>query len=496
MILKRSFLTSIVACIFFASITAQTNQVAYFMKIPQNHFMNPAIKPANRFYIGLPGISGISLSAGTDFLEVTDIIMTGVKSDTIITFQDPDFDLGQLVAKLKSKNTIMMDAGIQLFGLAFPLGQNATLSFDVTDRINAKIVFPKDLLDVYINGIDPFLNQSLNISEMNMKVQYFREYAAGISGNVTKNLRIGARVKYLSGLGSLSFNSNSLNINVGDDYSTTVHADAWVDVSGKANIQRIFTANNIAGGSGDPNFKGFAKEFLSPGKNNGLGFDFGAEYTLGKLFTLSASVTDLGYLTWKDDLKRYKANDMFMLDVISLSDVVDGNYGMDDFASRLVDTVKANFVEVNAPGSYRTYLPTTFNAGASLNVFKVLSLGVLSSTKYFAGQAKESLTLSANAYLGRVLSASASYTMANYSYNNLGFGLALKLGFAQFYVLADKIPVTWDKVYIKEDGTNNYKGYPMPTNWNMLNLQAGLNICFGKPVSKRADKPMVVEENK
>ncbi|MCU0457265.1 MAG: hypothetical protein MUE74_13280, partial [Bacteroidales bacterium] len=56
----------------------------------------------------------------------------------------------------------------------------------------------------------------------------------------------------------------------------------------------------------------------------------------------------------------------------------------------------------------------------------------------------------------------------------------------QFYLLADRIPVTWNRIIT--DGEK----YPMPSSWNTVHLRLGMNLVFGNRVEKKNDKPMVV----
>jgi hypothetical protein len=127
---------------------------------------------------------------------------------------------------------------------------------------------------------------------------------------------------------------------------------------------------------------------------------------------------------------------------------------------------------------------------------KFFSLGILSESRIYAGNLKQSFIFSGNFYVGKVLSASMSYTIANSSYNNLGLGLAVKAGPAQIYLIADKIPLSWDKIYIEDSGNNTYKGINVPSNLSMLSMQFGVNIVFGGTVNKKTDKPMLLEEKK
>jgi len=472
------------------------------MNLPQNHFLNPAIKPSSRFYIGLPVITGVSEEIGNDFLKVSDIIPPGTIIDSTFFTK---LDINKLAANLKSRNTITTNTGIQLLGLGLTFGKDLYIFFDIIDRIDANLIFPRDLMKLYITGYDQFIGQTIDLSGMNIKGQYYREYGLGFSRNITDNLRIGAKVKLLSGIASMSMDNRALTLKVNNDFSQTVTADASLDVSGKETLDRIFKDNNIKVLSGDNliskvdstrgyNFDGCLYDFLRvPVSNAGISFDIGAVYTIGKLISLSASIRDLGFINWKKDLKSYNARNSFTLKGITLEDVVNDTYSIDEMVNSLVDTVKKSFIEDPSPESYRTKLPTGIAVGAAINLLPVLSLGVLSDSRIYAGSIKESFTMSANLYLGRLFSASMSYTIANYSYDNLGFGLAFRAGIAQIYLIADKIPLSWEKVYYGGEGGGNYSSIRIPQNMNLFNLNLGLNFSFGKPrITSKTDKPMIL----
>lgn len=492
----KGFVISAFLLFLFEGIYGQSNMITYYMKIPQNNFLNPAIKPSDRFYIGLPVLTGINAGIGNNFIGMKDLF-----ADSSLVFESPNYstaDLQKFADNLKEYNTITTDLSVQLLGLGLSFGKDFYLFLDVNDRFTAKGVISKNLLSLYLTGYDQFRNQTLNLSGMNIKGQYFREYGLGFSKNITNSLRIGAKVKVLSGLGSISFDNRNFTIKVNNDLSTDMTLDASMDISGKETMNRIFIQNNVLFKKADTlkaDLGGFLGDYLkNPLSNTGLGLDLGIVYNVGKLLTLSASVTDLGYIKWKKDLKSYKADSSFNLAGITMEDVVNQTYSIDDMISSMIDTIKANFVNDPSPQPFTTYLPTSITVGASINPLKAISFGILSNTRFYAGQAKESLTLSGNIYIGRLVSLSTSYTMSNFSYNNLGFGIAFKTGaLAQFYVVADKIPLSWDKVYFEKSNGSGYTAIRMPENWNMFNLQMGFNIVFGKPVKVRSDKPMLLE---
>jgi hypothetical protein len=485
---KKIFITAaIIILIISPEIYSQNSRVVYFMEVPQNHLLNPAIKPATLFYLGLPAVSGVYAGLGNNFIALNDILIPGLKSDQIFTFQSNNFKLDQLAGKLKDNNTITSEGSLQLLGLGIPVGKNYSIFFDVNDKITAKAIFPKQLMDLYVTGPADFMNKTIDISNVKLTGQYYREYGLGFSGNVIKNLRIGAKFKILSGIASVSLDNKQFSLKVNSDSSQTVTTNATLGISGQQTLSRIF--------EGTGNFTTFLSDYiLNPVINSGIAFDLGAIYNLGKMFTFSASITDLGYINWTSELKSYSSQKTFKLQGITIADVTSQNFSIDEMIGALKDSLKKNFIANDSPQPFRTNLPATILAGGSINLVPFFSFGVLSESRIYAGNLKQSFIFSGNFYAGRILSASLSYTLANSSYNNLGLGMAVKAGPVQIYLIADKIPLSWDKVYFQNSGTNTYNGVNMPSNLSMLSLQAGVNIVFGRPVNKKTDKPMLVEE--
>lgn len=499
--IKRFLLIVFLAATYFNS-TAQNSQVMYYMKIPQNHLINPAVKPDNLYYLGVPVLSGLSTSINNNFLELTDIFTPDLKADSIISFQNPNFDLNKIAGKLKKHNNISVDANIQFLGFGFTVWKGLYLFVDVIDRVEAAAVFPKDLLNLYLKDYNQFLNQTVDLSGLNFNGQYFREYGLGFSKNVTEKLRIGAKIKLLSGIASASLDDRKLSLKINStDFTKEVTADATLSFSGKTYIDRLFYDNYILKRSSDqsnrsPNVKGFINDLLFPPMTNtGVGFDFGAVYEVNNMITVSASVTDLGFIKWKNDLKSFSAKDTTLtFNSFTLQDVVDQKITLSTLFDDAGNTIRDSFKEDARPGAFKTYLPTEIHLGANINLLPVLSIGILSSSKIWSGQVKEALTLSGNVYLGRMFSGSLSYTTANYSFDNFGIGLAFKAGPAQIYLIADKIPVKWSRIYLKKQ-PGEYTPLSLPDRWYTLNFQIGLNFAFGKVVNTQVDKPMISEQN-
>jgi hypothetical protein len=230
--------------------------------------------------------------------------------------------------------------------------------------------------------------------------------------------------------------------------------------------------------------------FFSNTANKGLGIDLGAVYQLTDKISLSASITDLGFINWKSNVTNLQASSTFKFSGFNITDVVNGSKTIDQLAQEMVDSLKNSFSINKDTQGFRTYLPTGISVGGSFNLTKSLALGILSHTVLVGKQIREALSVSANLNLGDAFSTSISYSAENSNYNNLGAGLAFRFGLLQFYFITDKIPISWNKI-VTTNGS-----IPLPANWNNLNFRFGMNLAFGNKIKKKNDKPMLTEQKK
>jgi hypothetical protein len=220
----------------------------------------------------------------------------------------------------------------------------------------------------------------------------------------------------------------------------------------------------------------------------GLGLDIGATYDITDRIVVSAAITDLGFITWKKDVVNLKANNQFKFSGLNMLDFFNGTKTIDELGKDYLDSLKNAFVVSNSKAAFTTYLPFGISFGASYNVTKQFSVGLLSYTRVIDKQLREALTLSANINLGNALSTSFSYTATNNRHDNLGAGLAFRAGIVQFYLISDRIPVMWNKIKDKNSSV------VIPANWNIVNLRLGMNLVFGNRNKEKSDKPMILIE--
>jgi len=480
---QRLFLTLAVTLIITGA-PAQNSQVLYFMNLPQNHLLNPALRPTNTVYVGLPGLTGININVRNNFLNFSDILSEGMKIDeSTIPFLREDFDADRFMSRLRDLNYLEPATSIQVLGVGFSAGQDKDLYLflDVTEHINASMVFPRDLMKLAFMGNKDLAGQTFDLSDMRADMSYYREIGIGASKNINQKLRFGARARLLFGLATASFQNYAMNLTVDEDGTNTLDANMALDFSGPVrffldsqnHIENIEFADEQFDSS-----KGVTN-FLTNTRNAGFGLDLGAEYAVNDQLTLSAAITDVGFIKWKSDLSNLEAYGNVKLSGLDFGDVRENSATFDEVTNSMIDSLKNAFIFTNVEKPFTTKLPVGFTVGGKFDLNDKFSLGLLSYTRITSRKVQEAITLSANMNLANSLYTTLAYTACNNNYTNLGLGLGFRASVFQFYFLFDKIPLSWKKA-----GTTG-ESVTLPANWNTLHSRFGINLVFGNKQNRR-----------
>lgn len=474
------------------SLTLKGQQVStmYYMNLPQNHFFNPALKPTNGAYIGLPAVSGVNVNFNTNFIGFSDVFRKSETGDSVISVLHPDFDTDGFLAKIKSLNYINPDVNLQLFGLGFRAGKDLYIFIDINEKITGRVSLPGDIFELALRGNEGFIGSMIDLQPLDASLMYHREIAAGFSKDITKRLRIGVRGRVLFGIASLSMENHTLGISVLDDYSHKMITDVDVNVSGPITV--VLDEDNMIDDVVVDEARIEDPHFWLNTSNPGFGFDIGAVYQLTPKISLSAAVNGFGYIKWNSEVTNLNARNEFLFSGFDISDLIEGTRTFDEIAEELVDSLKNSFTVTDQTTPFTTMLPGYISLGASYNISDNLLLGLVSSNMLINGRLRSSMMLSANANLGSSLSLGLSYTAINRSWDNLGAGLSLRIGPFQFYTVADKIPIMYNKIVLPENEGSSTFNLLLPDKWNMLTVRAGMNLVFGNRIKKRSDRPMII----
>ena len=220
------------------------------------------------------------------------------------------------------------------------------------------------------------------------------------------------------------------------------------------------------------------KEAFNP-KNFGLAVDLGVDFRPTDRWLLSASVLDIGYIHWTDEVHKlsFKTDyDYAGLEVNPFDFTGDLSFGdyVDSSFSAIGDSL-ADELEISPIDSYNSRLNPKLYIGATWWATPGINFGILSRTDFLRETIYEQLTASANFAAGRVLNFTLSYSFMNNNWKNFGAGIALNAGPLNIYAVSDNVlnAAFW------------------PEEAQSMNLWFGINLVFGYGQFKQEDRPLV-----
>lgn len=215
-------------------------------------------------------------------------------------------DIDDLIANLEDENRFGFGVRIQPIYTAVRIPKKVydadndtyvkeelfTLSFEVNSRTEGNISLPKDAFDLIWNGNEAYIGQNVT-GEFNINAFSAIEVALGGAADVyesfDRKIRIGARLKYLSGIFAIHTEGGSGTINfatAADASSLTISPDYTINTAGLEGEDGEF---EVAGGSG-------------------FGIDLGGTFYYGDNWTFSASIVDLGGINYSSAVKNYTSS--------------------------------------------------------------------------------------------------------------------------------------------------------------------------------------------
>lgn len=477
----------IVVILSAGELAAQYNQTQYFMNLPQAGMANPAYRPSGRVYVGLPALSGVYFSINNNMMSFSELFQPVPGGDSLMTILHPQYDREAFLNSLGRSSFVSAEASVQILGLGFTVDDNWYIDFGLSQRASASLRLPTDLFTLLLEGNESFVGSVIDLSGIGVRGMQYMESAIGVSANVTPRLRIGGRAKLLFGGVGASIDANRFDVEVHNDFTHTITTDLALRISGPFTvitgedgmIEDILTDEEV-----DP------LDILANTGNTGVAFDLGAIYDLTDNLTLSASITDLGFIGWDKRSFSLMANNNFSFDGFDITGVIEGDIEFDEMADLYADSLKNSFNLSNGDGGFGMGIPGKVYLGARYSVTDFLDLGVLSRSLISQGYMSQSVSLSANLNAGDVLGTSIVYTMTNRSFTNLGLGITLRMGPVQLYTIADQIPLTWNRVTFPGETD----AVPVPDRIDYFNLRLGMNLVFGRINKQKRDTPMLFNE--
>jgi hypothetical protein len=203
------------------------------------------------------------------------------------------------------------------------------------------------------------------------------------------------------------------------------------------------------------------------GRNLGMGIDVGINYRPIHELLISASLLDIGYIKWKDEVHEVSYQTTFDYEGLEVNpfEIPEGmtlGEHLDSLVNETVDSLSSFLVFT--PGNYYSQrINTKLYLGASYHVTPKISFGLLSRTDFLKDKINQQFTASANLTTGRMLNFTLSYSYINAYFKNIGAGVSLNLGPFNMYVISD----------------NALNVLFWPQEAKSVNLWLGMNLVFG-----------------
>jgi len=438
---------------------------SYFLSTADyRHQLNPAFM-GDRNYISLPGIGNLNIGVQSN-MGLSDFIYKyddpNGKYD-LTTFMSSTVDADKFLSKLQSKNKIENNIDLTVLSFGF-FGMKGYNTFEINIHSRSQITLPYELFSFMKLGASSGYYQ---IRDLQVVSSNYAEIAIGHSQPINDKLTIGAKLKGLVGLGYADANITQMDLNLnGDTWEIT--ANGTLDASVK---DLEFETDTKDKGQ---EITGFDVD--NPGINGwGLATDLGAIYKLNNQFTFSASLTDLGFINWAENIHGTTRNDPFTFDGFENIEVYDddddestGNSlddQFDDLGDDLEDLTK--FYAEDGKSSKSRMLSANLNLGAEylLPFYQKASLGFLSSTRFDKVYTWTEGRLFLNWNPGRCFEASVNYGISNLS-SSLGWMLNFHQPGLSFFLGSDRMITKVNSDYI-------------PVNDASANIVFGMNVTFG-----------------
>lgn len=433
--------------------------------IPQSQRTNPANQPYSNVYVKLPQISAIQLSFTNTGFTYNDIFRqgTGDKADSLVV------DLNNLENKLRDKNYFLTDVDVGIIGFGFRV-REMYFNFNISQKSNISIAYPKGLISLRKgNGAYIGEDNPLNLSGFGVDAVSYTEFGFGASRVFNDKLVIGAKIKLYNGMANIQTKKSDIKLITEEEtYDLNIQTDFEVNYSAPADIE--LDENNIISDvnfSEIETFDQFKENFIF-NKNMGVGLDIGAVYQLNQDITLSGSIIDFGFISWKTNTTNLTSSGEFSFGGFDFSDDIklennDNNENAErDFFKETVDTLLATIEFEEKNNSYATMLPAKVYLAGSYKLNDEVNFGALIRSDFYDGGIHPSLSLAANYSPANWFAATLNYSMSNRTFNNLGIGLMLRGGPFQFYMVNDNInTLFWPKAS------------------KQVNMILGMNLVFG-----------------
>lgn len=276
--------------------SAQELRTSYFMETSNfRHQMNPALLDSPYFGMFFSNINiGMTGNIGAkQFIFETNGLSGYTGNYRYTTFMDPNVDAKTFLNKLHDKNRFDLYLNYNLFSVGFKAWGGVNL-LELNLRSNTNLTLPKGLFEFAKTAGE---KEHYEFGGLGMRTQNYMELALGHSRDINDQWRVGGKLKFLVGAAYADFTADNVMLDMTED-AWRIQSNAQVKASLlKSDVIHEGPSKNST--DGRPRVKELDNfGFSLPGF--GMALDLGVTYKPIENLTLSAAITDLGFISWKN----------------------------------------------------------------------------------------------------------------------------------------------------------------------------------------------------
>lgn len=457
--MRIKFIFLLLFLILFSNSYAQNKQVLFgFSESPQTLLLNPGAETNYRYHSGVPLLSGLSINIGSSNLILSDLFSKGGIFNDKVT---------AVIDKLTPADYLSFNTQIEILNLGYRLDDKTYISAGFYNEIDFIGYFPKDVAILLNEGNGAYINKNFSLAELTMRADVLGVLHAGITRKISDRLTLGGRFKIYSSSLNVNTNNNSGTFTTNSGVNNIL-THSLSDVNFVYNTSGVYDGDlvSIDGGS-------VATEtFL--GGNLGFGLDFGLTYHISPQLQVTASILDLGYISYSNKIKNKTIKGSYNFDGIDFQfDSSNPNYWSD-----LTNDFNEKVPRVDNSDTYSLMRPTKIYSGLKYSYGKSRivrgdcyntnykeyysnAIGVQLFSVIRPLQPHFALTGFYEKIIGDNIQTKFTYTIDDFSYSNIGFGLSTNIGKVNTYFIAGNI--------LDLGSASSAKG---------ASLQLGMNLIF------------------
>ena len=453
------------------TLNAQNTSTMYFMEnIAERNNMNPAFIPNCNFYFDFIVLPNLYMNMETNGLVFNDLLY---KQNGIATSFLAQSQIDNFYNSLAPSTRLSFNTNINILSFGFRIKKHY-FTFDAGVKAEADAYIPQDVFKLALygtpdkNGVNTF-----NFSRLGVEASLYSNVGVGYMYKINDKWQVGAKAKFLIGYANIDTRIDNLQLEASRQ-EWNLHAEGNVHASLPVTFEQ--------GDNGTTASLHSTKDILSLlYKPAGFGgaIDLGATYQPIKNLTVSASITDLGFIRWKRNTINGQMSDQYLYDGFldyTLGDSVVIAEQVSNTFSELGSDILSTIDTSNEKNPYTTMLRANFYTGVEYGILdNQISFGAVNRLTFNNRRVEDEVTLAVNFRPLHWLKTTVDYSFINGRGANIGFGINLRASVFNMYIMADYIPLS----YAKMRSSEWEKPVVVPNRTERFNIQFGMALNIG-----------------